>query len=105
MPMSLHALLAYSGLAAALVLLAASQSRALPIVAVLAGALQVLRALGVIHLEVRHVPLGLVLGVALCVPAVIAWFKATAKSAVTAAAIASFVGAAQVVTILLAGRS
>ncbi len=102
MPMSLPALLAYSGLAAALVLLAASQTRAVALVAVIAGGIEVLRALGLIHLQIKHVPLGLILGAALCIPALVAWFRSTTKPAVTAGAIATFVGAAQVVTILLA---
>jgi len=101
--MSLPALLAYSGLAAALVLLAAAQtSRAVALIAVIAGAIEVTRALGLIHLQIKHLPLGLLLGAALCVPSLIAWFRSTTKPAVTAGAIATFVGAAQVVTILLA---
>ncbi len=104
MPMTLPALLAYSGLIAALVLLAASQSRAVALVAVVAGALEVLRAIGLIHLEIRHLPLGLVLGAALALPALIAWFRSTGKPAITAGAIATFVGAAQVVTIMLSTR-
>ncbi len=99
--MSLPALLAYSGLIAALVLLAASQTRAIALIAVLAGAFEVLRVLGIIHLEIKHVPLGLALGALLAIPALIAWFRSTGKPAVTASAIATFVGGAQVVTIML----
>ena len=104
MSTSLPALLTYSGLVAALVLLAASQSRTLPLVAVIAGAFEVARTLGLVHLEIRHLPLSLVLGAALCVPALIAWFRSTTKAAISSAAVAAFVGALQVVSILL-GRS
>lgn len=103
MHMSLAALLAYSGLAAALVLLAAAQtSRAVALVAVIAGLVEVARALGLMHLDIKHLPLGLILGAALSIPSLIAWFRSTTKAAVTAGAIATFVGAAQVVSILLA---
>lgn len=101
MPMNLPALLAYSGLLASVVLLAASQSRTVPLVAVVASALQVLRALGIIHLGSRHVPLGLVLAAALAIPSLIGWFRATTKASITAGAVATFVGAAQLLTILL----
>lgn len=89
--------LAYSGLAAALVLFAASQSRALAAIAVLAAGLEVLIHLGYLHLQVAHLPLGLVLGVALAIPALVAWFRSTGKAAVSAGAIAAFVGAVQVI--------
>jgi len=89
--------LAYSGLVAALVLLTASQSRGLAIVSVLAAGLEVLTQLGLLHLQITHLHLGLVLGIALAVPALVVWFKATTKAAITAAALAAFVGLVQVV--------
>lgn len=101
MPTSLPALLAYSGLVAALVLLAASQTRAIALIAAIAGAVEVLRVLDILHLGIKHVPLGFALGAALCIPALIAWFKSTTKAAVTASAVATFVGAVQVVSVLL----
>jgi hypothetical protein len=93
--------LAYSALAAALVLLTASQSRGLAIVAVLAAGLEVLMQLNLLRLQVAHVPLGLVLGLALAVPALIIWFKSTTKAAITAAAVAAFVGLVQLVAYAL----
>jgi hypothetical protein len=71
-------------------------------VAVIAGAFEVLRVLGIVHLEVKHVPLGLVLGAALAIPALIAWFRAPTKPAISAAAVAALVGTVQVVSLLLA---
>jgi hypothetical protein len=93
----LHAMLAYSGLAAALVLLAASQSRGLAIVSVLAAGVEVLIQLGLLRLQVARIPLGLVLGIALAVPALLVWFKASGKAALTSASLAAFVGLVQVV--------
>jgi hypothetical protein len=95
--MFLHSALAYSALAASLVLLAASQSRGLAAVAVLASALEVLIQLQVLRLSVAHLPLGLILGVLLAVPALVAWFRSTTKAAISAGAIAAFVGIVQIV--------
>ncbi len=97
----IHAVHAWSGLAAALVLLAASQSRGLAIVSTLAAALEVLIQLGLLRLQVARIPLGLVLGIALAVPALIAWFRASGKAALTSSSIATFVGLVQVVVYAL----
>jgi hypothetical protein len=91
-----HAL-TYTGLVAAVVLLVASPKRALAIVAVLAAALEVLALLGLLWLKVAGVPLSLVLGLALAVPALVIWFGSTTKAAITAAALTAFVGILQVV--------
>ncbi len=96
-----HAVLAYSGLAAALVLLAAAQSRGLAIVPVLAAGLEVLIQLGLLGIHVARLPLGLVLGAALAVPALIIWFKATGKAALTSSSVAAFVGLVQIVVYAL----
>lgn len=95
--MLIHSALAYSGLAAALVLLAASQSRGLALVAALAAAIQVLVHLQLVQLHVARLPLGPILGLLLAVPALVAWFRSTTKTAVSAGAIAAFVGLLQVV--------
>jgi hypothetical protein len=97
----IQAVLAYSGLAAALVLLAASQSRGLAIISVLAAGLEVLIQLGLLRLQVVGIPLGLVLGIALAVPALFIWFKATGKAALTSASLAAFIGLVQVVAYAL----
>ena len=95
--MLLHSALSYSGLIAAAVLLLAGQSRGIALIAVLAAALEVLLLHGIIQLHVAHVPLGLVLGLALAVPSLLAWFRASSKTAVTAGALAAFVGLVQLV--------
>jgi hypothetical protein len=95
--MVLHAALSYAGLAAALVLLAASQSRGIALVAVLAAALEVLMHLQVLQLHLAHVPLGLILALGLAVPSLVVWVRSTSKVAVSASAIAAFVGVVQLV--------
>jgi hypothetical protein len=95
--MLIHSALAYCGLAAALVLLAASQQRGLAALATLAAALEVLLHLQLVQLHVARLPLGPILGLLLAVPALVVWFRSTTKAAVSAGAIAAFVGLLQVV--------
>jgi hypothetical protein len=97
---ALHHVLSYAGLAAAVVLFVAGPSRVLAVIAVLAAALEVAIRLDVLHVSIPHVPLGMVLGFCLAVPGLIAWFRSTAKAGVTAAAIATFVGLAQLAAYL-----
>jgi len=96
--MTLHVALAVSALVAAVALFLSAQSRALATIALVAGALEVAMAFGVLRLSVAGVPLGLVLGLALAVPGVLAWLRATAKTAVSAAAIISLAGFLQVLS-------
>jgi hypothetical protein len=94
--MTLHVALALSALAASAFLLASSPHRGLALVAVAAGALETAMALGTVRLALHGVPLGLVLGLALAVPGAASWFRASAKGAVSAAALVAFTGALQV---------
>lgn len=95
--MMMHAALAWSALAASLLLFFTAAGRLLPAVALAASGLEVLMSLGILHVSVARLPLGLVLGLALALPGVLAWFRATAKPAISAAAIVGFVGVLQVV--------
>ncbi|HET6414085.1 MAG TPA: hypothetical protein VFG53_18650 [Anaeromyxobacter sp.] len=97
----LQSVLAYSGLAAALALLVTAPSRGVAAIAVLAAGLEVLTQLQLLRLQVAHLRLGLFLGLALAVPALIAWFRSTSKTAITAAAIAAFVGLLQILAYAL----
>lgn len=97
--MTLHVALAVSALAASTVVFFAA-SRALGGVALLASALEVAMAFGVIRLHLPGVPLGPVLGLALALPGVVAWFRAGSKAAVSGAAIVTFVGSLQAVSYL-----
>jgi hypothetical protein len=96
--MSLHAALAVSALVASVALFLTAPSRVLAVIALVASGIEVAMALGVIHLAVSHLPLRIVLAVALAVPGLLLWLRSAAKTATSAAAIVAFVGALQVVT-------
>ncbi|HYU17033.1 MAG TPA: hypothetical protein VEL05_13200 [Candidatus Acidoferrum sp.] len=94
--MTLHVALAVSALAASAILVFAAVARPLAVVALLASGLEVAMALGYLRLHVAGIPLGLVLGLALAIPGLLAWLRAASKSAVSAAAIVAFAGVLQV---------
>jgi hypothetical protein len=101
--MTLHVALAVSALAASAILILSNVARPLAVVALVASAVEVAMAFGVLRLHVTNAPLGLVLGLALAVPGVLAWLRATSKPAVSAAAIVAFAGGLQ--TLLAVSRS
>ncbi len=94
--MSIHLALAVAAFAASVALFLAGQSRTLAIVALVASALEVAMSFRVLHLSVAGLPLGLVLGLALAIPGVLAWLRASAKNAVSASAVVAFAGVLQV---------
>ncbi len=98
--MALHVALAVAALAASAALFISSQSRALAVIALVASGLEVAMAFRLLHLSVAGLPLGLVLGLALAIPGLLAWFRASAKGAVSASALIAFVGALQVIAAL-----
>jgi hypothetical protein len=98
--MSLHIALALSALAASAALLLSGASRTLAVIALVASGIEVAMALGLLHLSVARLPLGIVLGFALAVPGVLAWLRTGAKTAVSAAVIVTFVGALQIASAL-----
>ena len=69
-------------------------------IALVASGIEVAMALGLLHLSVAHLPLGILLGLALAVPGVLAWLRSSAKPATSAAVIVAFVGAIQVASAL-----
>jgi uncharacterized protein YybS (DUF2232 family) len=98
--MALHVTLAVAALVAAAALFLSASSRALATVALVAAGLEVAMAFGWLRLAVAGVPLGLVLGLALAVPGALAWLRASAKAAISAAAIVSLAGVLQVLSAL-----
>jgi hypothetical protein len=98
--MSLYTALALSAFGFSVVLLLASASRTLPAIALVASGVEALMALGYLRLGVAGMPLGLALGLALAIPGLLAWFRATGKAAIAAASIVAFVGVLQVVLFL-----
>lgn len=95
--MILHVALAVSALAACLVLFFSSVGRALAVIGLAASGLEVAMSLGALRLHVAGVPLGLVLGLALALPGLVAWLRASSKAAVSASAIVALAGILQVV--------
>ncbi len=98
--MSLHVALVVAALVASVALFLSGASRVLAIVALVASGVEVTMALGVVHLSVARLPLGLVLGVALAVPGVLLWVRSSAKTAISAAVVVALVGALQVAAAL-----
>jgi len=94
--MSLHVALVVAALVASLALFLTASSRVLAIVALVASGVEAAMALGLIHLSVARLPLGLVLGFALAVPGVLLWMRSSGKTAVSAAVVVALVGALQV---------
>jgi hypothetical protein len=94
--MTIQVYLAVAALAASALLFFTAQGRALPAFALVASALEVVLVMGWIHVNVAGVSLGLVLGLLLAVPGLLAWFRASGKPAITAASIVTLVGALQV---------
>jgi hypothetical protein len=96
--MNVHAALAVSALVASAALFLTAPSRLLAVIALVASGVEVAMTLGVVHLAIAHLPLRIVLALALAVPGLLAWFRSGAKAATSAAAIIAFVGALQVVS-------
>jgi hypothetical protein len=94
--MTLHVALAVSALAGSAILLFAQVARPAALIALLASALEVAMALGVLRIHAVGVPLGLALGLALAATGLLAWLRATAKTAVAAATAVALAGVLQV---------
>jgi hypothetical protein len=94
--MTLHSALAFSALAASVLLFVTAGGRILPTIALVASGLEVLMTLGILRIAIAQLPLGLVLGLLLGLPGLVAWFRASSKPAVSAAAIVAFIGVLQV---------
>jgi hypothetical protein len=94
--MTLHVALAVSALAASAVLFFSTVGRVLAVLGLAASGLEVAMALGALRFHVAGIPLGLVLGLALAVPGLLAWLRAASKPAVSAASILALAGVLQV---------
>lgn len=94
--MSLHLALAAAGFAAAISLVVGQAARTLGVIALVASALELAMALGFVHFSVAGLPLGLVLGLCLAVPGILAWLRSSSKAGITGAAVVAFVGILQV---------
>lgn len=95
--MTLHVALAVAALAASVVLVFSAVGRPLAAIGLVVSGVEVAMALGALRLHVAGLPLGLVLGLALALPGLVAWLRAASKPAVSAAAILTLAGVLQVV--------
>jgi len=94
--MSLHLALAVAGFVAAIFMVVGQAARSLGAIALAASAIEVAMAFGLLHFSVAGLPLGLVLGLCLAVPGVLAWLRSSSKAGITAATVVALVGALQV---------
>ncbi len=99
--MTLHTALAVAALAASIVLFLAHANRGLALIALVASGLEVAMAFGYLALHVSGVPLQLVFGLLIAIPAALMWLRVNAKTAVSAASILALVGALQVLLPLI----
>ena len=100
MTLTLSTLLALAALASGIWLLTQSHDRVLPVIAVIAGALEVAIGFGMLHFSLRGLPVGLLLAGALAVAGVLLYRKVTDRTSVTAATVMGFVGAIQLLEAL-----
>ena len=93
--MSLSLALAALAAASSLFLLFQFGDRLLPGIALAVSAVELLLRLGILRLDLRGVPLALVLAGALAVVGAVLYFRVSTKAAVTAATCVLLVGAVQ----------
>lgn len=92
--MWLHEALAVSALCAAAVLFFSAPDRIFSGLALVAALLETALAFGLVRFGL-HLPLGLVLGLALALPGLLGLFRATSKPAVSSASVVALIGALQ----------
>ncbi|HSN13544.1 MAG TPA: hypothetical protein VLT61_02875 [Anaeromyxobacteraceae bacterium] len=95
--MSMHTALAVAAFAASVLLFIAHANRGLALIALVASGLEVAMAFGLLALHLSiSVPLQLVLGALIAVPAVLIWLRVSSKTAISAATVLALVGVLQV---------
>lgn len=87
-----------AALVGSIVLMVQSSARLFPVIALLASGAETLLVYRVIHFSMRGIDIGLILGAALVVSGVVAWWQQSQKPAVTAATVVALVGALQVLS-------
>jgi hypothetical protein len=98
--MAAHVLV-FIALAASVLLFFRAGSRLWPLVALIASGLEATLALGVLSLNVKGVPLPLILGGALAAGGLLTWLGSDEKLVTTAATVVTVIGAAQVLALVL----
>lgn len=87
-----------AALAASVVLLFKVPVRVFPFIALLATAIEVLRAFGVLSFKVPTIGAAALFGAAMVVGAVGSWVKSTSRAPVTAATVVALVGLERLLT-------
>ncbi len=95
MTLDFHTALAVCALIAAVILVLQGSERLIPLIALVACALEVLSAFDVLHLSSRRVRIDTVLAAVLAVTGAIAWARSPGKPAITAATVIALVGVIQ----------
>lgn len=98
-------ILALLALGASAILVVTLRGGIAAVAALVVSLVEVLRDFGILHLDVRGVPLELSLGLALAVAGVFLYFKAAAKIAVAAATCVTLVGVLSVLGHLYLGSA
>jgi hypothetical protein len=99
--MSIGTVLVLVALAASILLVLQSQSRLFPVIAVVASGIEALFVFKLITVRVKGLDIWLVLGIAMVVAGTLCWLKSSGRNEVTAATVVTFVGAIQVLQVLL----
>ena len=94
------ALLVWIALIASCVLIAQFRPVIFPVIALIASGFETLMSFHIVSINVAHVPLGLVFGIALLVSGIVCFAKAASKATVGAATAIALVGALQTVAAL-----
>ena len=93
-------LLMWIALGSSLVLVAQYRPVIFPAIALIASLFEALIVFHIVQISIAHLPLTLVLGIALLVAGVLVYWKASAKATVTASAFVALVGAIQTLAAL-----
>ncbi|HJZ89078.1 MAG TPA: hypothetical protein VKN99_28095 [Polyangia bacterium] len=97
---SLPTILILSALAASILLLLRKGPRLVALIALVASSLEALIQRGWLHIGLKVMPLGLILGGALAVAGAILFTRSSVKSAVAASTVVAFVGLLQLLAAL-----
>jgi hypothetical protein len=95
MSIDFHTALAVCALVASVILVLQGGERLIPLIALVAAALEVLRAFHLLQLSSPRVEIETILTVVLVVTGGIAWARSSSKSAITAATVIALVGVIQ----------
>jgi hypothetical protein len=95
MTLDFHTALAVCALIAAVILVLQGGERLIPLIALVACALEALSAFHVLHLSSPRVRIDVILPAVLAVTGAIAWARASSKPAITAATVIALVGVIQ----------